>query len=80
MNYFPFTDLPIELQELVVSKMNTLTWMNYQLAYNKTISIYITKKEWDNANSDISSDTCSYISQESYDMDNEFSSDSCIDT
>lgn len=78
MNYFPLADLPTDLQEMIVRKMDLMTWMNYQLAIRNTIGIPITKEEWDNAESDISSNTSSYISEESYDVDSVDSRDSCI--
>lgn len=79
MNYFPLADLPTDLQEMIVRKMDFLTWINYQLAIKNTIGIPITKEEWDNAKSDISSNTSSYISEESYDIDILESSDSMED-
>lgn len=71
--YFPFKSLPIELQDLIVQKMDILTWMNYKLSVHESINVPITKEEWDNAYSDFS-DTSSNISDESYDIDDGFSS------
>ena len=79
MNYFPLADLPTDLQEMIVRKMDFLTWMNYELAIKNTISIPITKEECDSAKSYISSNTSSYISEESYDIDSVDSSDSCVE-
>mgnify|MGYP003682973915 FL=1 len=79
MNYFPFKRLPTELQEMIIRKMDMLSWMNYQLAIGKSISVKNVVWDKEELISEDMSDTSSCIySDESYDMDKEFLS--CSDT
>ena len=71
--FHEFQLLPVELQELVVNKLDLLTWMNYQFANGKSVGIPITRQEWDDAVSEFS-ETKSTYSQESYDTEKGFSS------
>jgi len=74
MKTFPLYDLPVEIQDLIVSKMDTLSWMQYKLAIGESVSISISNKEWNDAKSEFS-ESSSHYSNDSYDMEKGVSSD-----
>lgn len=72
---FPFTSLPVDIRLMIETKMDVLTWMNYQLACGYSINIELGNSISIPFTGSKDSDVSSVISEESYDMEKGFSSD-----
>jgi hypothetical protein len=73
-NYFRFFDLPEELRRIIIKNMTVLSRINFIIAINGSLNIKASKKDWDDANSNVSSDCIS--DDMDYDMDYDSESDS----
>ena len=55
--FFRFFELPEELRYMIIKNMTVLSRINFIIALNGSLNIKASKEDWDNANSDITSES-----------------------
>jgi hypothetical protein len=55
--FFRFFELPEELRYIIIKNMTVLSRINFIIALNGSLNIKASKEDWDNANSDITSES-----------------------
>lgn len=70
--YFRFFDLPEELRCIIIKNMTVLTRINFIIAMNGSLNIKASPEDWENANSDVSTN---YDTEDETDFESENSED-----
>ena len=55
--FFRFFELPEDLRYMIIKNMTVLSRINFIIALNGSLNIKASKEDWDNANSDITSES-----------------------